>query len=163
MITGYDAVFAVAIKPGPQIAVFLDKLAKRWPDMIVQAKSDVGSTEFRRWADGTIAIPAIEGEVLIAKDPEMNDQWDEFGYEIPDLTEGPIYITYEPCRVREFTATVRNDPYKRNREHNFQFDPYDIIFAGRGLSLVTIVTTEFNEKFANLVYELFVSAASELE
>ena len=143
------------------MAAFLDKLVKRWPDLIVQSKSDGISTEFHRWADENIAIPEIEGELLIAKNPEMNDQWEEFGYEIPNSTEGPIYITYEPCRVRELTATVKNDPYKRNSEHNFQFDPYDIIFAGRGLNLVTIVTTESNEKFANLVYEIFISAISE--
>lgn len=46
MITGYDAVFAVAIEPGPRMAAFLDKLVKRWPDLIVQSKSDGISTEF---------------------------------------------------------------------------------------------------------------------
>lgn len=39
---------------------------------------------------------------MVARDAEMEQSWDEYGYKIPGSTEGPFSILYQPCPAQTF-------------------------------------------------------------
>ncbi len=145
-ITGTDTVILLSL-PRATITRFLDFWQKRWPELLVQLDDDKNE-DFVRWSDlggelrGKVLHPK-KGEVLVARDRQMSAAWDEYGYELDRLGEGPFTLMYRPLgQINQRRGHIRmqpeEDPYER--ESIEAFEPYTIFVAARNLSLVTAVT-----------------------
>ncbi|HEX5115506.1 MAG TPA: hypothetical protein VFW65_09960 [Pseudonocardiaceae bacterium] len=135
----------VIISPGsPVVALrrFLDGWGARWPDMRTAVDGVLGS-EFFRWHDVRPALPDGQGEILVARDAAMNDDWDEHGYRLLPEGEGPFYILYRraPTNLR---VLALQDPFGLD----YRFEPYERELVGGGLSLVTVVLPDADGEFS---------------
>ena len=147
MITGSDSVILTAVSPAPAIRRFLDRWLEAWPDM----RADLHGDGFAPWSQlRDLELPET-GEVLVAKDQAMQDAWDEHGYELPGVDEGPFTLMYQPCPATRFTVTVTSDPYAP--DSGFGFAPYPAQVLGAGLHLVTAVTPSTKKGFSDRVIE----------
>lgn len=125
----------------------MDFWQERWPGLLVQV-DDGESEDFVRWSDlgGHLrgkALHPTKGEVLVARDRRMLEEWDESGYELDRFGEGPFTLMYRPLgklnqRRGHMRMRPEEDPYER--ESVDAFEPYTIFVAARNLSLVTAVT-----------------------
>jgi hypothetical protein len=145
MITGSDSVILTAVPPAPAIRRFLDRWLEVWPDM----RADLHGDGFAPWSQlRELELPET-GEVLVAKNQAMQDAWDEHGYELPGVDEGPFTLMYQPCSATRFTVTVTSDPYAP--DSGFGFAPYPAQVLGAGLHLVTAVTPSTMKDFSDRV------------
>ncbi len=155
MISGADNVLVIAGPGGAPVVRFLDGWAQRWPAMHValdgpEVYADGG------WPDVRDQVAADAGEILVARDKEMDAAWEEHGYDIPGEPEGPFVIYYQPCSVRQFTAQVTADPYEQGTD--YIFNPYEVRVVGAGLSLVTLVTPDMEKDFSHQVIAAFIES-----
>lgn len=147
MITGSDSVILTAVPPAPAIRRFLDRWLEVWPDM----RADLHGDGFAPWSQlRDLELPGT-GEVLVAKDQAMQEAWDEHGYDLPGVDEGPFTLMYQPCPTIRFTVTVTSDPYAP--DSGFGFAPYPAQVLGAGLHLVTAVTPSTMKDFSDRVVE----------
>jgi hypothetical protein len=146
MITGVDTVFVVAGAVASNIGAFLDDLQTRWPNLRV-AIGDDGET-FRSWSLGSRGLPESAGQLLIARDEEMEAFWEDSGYELDSNDEGPLAIAYQAANWTDLKIKLMQDPYLRS---GFSFSPYDASLIGRNYYLVSIVTPPVESDFTQSV------------
>jgi hypothetical protein len=141
VVSGVDQVI---ISPASPVALrrFLDGWGARWPDMRTAVGGVLGS-EFFRWHDIRPALPDERGEILVARDAAMNDDWDEHGYRLGSRGEGPFYILYNrtPTNLRMLAL---QDPLSLG----YQFEPYEVELVGSGLFLITVVLPDADSDFS---------------
>ena len=147
MITGSDYVILTAVSPAPAIRRFLDRWLEVWPDL----RADLHGEGFAPWPELRDLDFPETGEVLVAKDQAMQEAWDEHGYDLPGVDEGPFTLMYQPCPAARFTVTVTSDPY--TPDSGFGFAPYPAQVIGAGLHLVTAVTPGTMKNFSDRVVE----------
>jgi hypothetical protein len=157
MISGADNVLVVAGHGGTAVVRFLDGWAQRWPGMRValdgpEVYADGG------WPDVRDQVAADRGEILVARDKDMDVAWEEHGYDIPGEPEGPFAVFYRPCPATQFTAQVTTDPYDRGGD--LIFNPYEVQVVGAGLSLVTLVTPDMEKGFSQQVIAAFIESCA---
>lgn len=139
VISGMDHVF-LAQGPVP-VAVerFLGAWLRRWPGLRCASGADGSDGTFSPWTPGLTGTSADAGSLLIARDQEMEANWDTFGYVLDERGEGPLALAYEPVNWQSLPMTPQKDPYGRA---GFRYEPYDIKVVGAGLHLVTVVTPD---------------------
>ncbi len=109
----------------------------------------VRDSEFFRWSDGRPDLPSHRGEILVARDPAMNEDWDAHGYRLGADGEGPFYILYRRAPNDSLPIRVLRDPFEN--DHSDGFEPYDAQLVGGGLSLVTVVLPDADSEFSQTV------------
>ncbi|MFJ8761892.1 hypothetical protein [Streptomyces cyaneofuscatus] len=92
---------------------------------------------FSPWVSRQVGTSADRNGLLIARDKEMEANWDASGYALDERGEGPLALYYEPAGWQSLTMVPRKDPYGRV---GFHYEPYDITVVGAGLYLFTLVT-----------------------
>ncbi|MEV0806663.1 hypothetical protein [Micromonospora sp. NPDC050200] len=108
---------------------------------------------FAEWSAGA-QMPARRGEVLLAKNRDMELRWERDGYFI-EGDEGPVAILYEPAASPSMTMLAIDDPYCRGG--SFLYEPYEVTLLGRGMSLVTLVTPQDSSLFETEVVAEFAA------
>lgn len=144
MITGVDTVLLAAGPAAPAVEDLLRHQTGRWPSMRV-AVDDVAGSEFVAWAGEAARLPAERAEILVARDEDMVDSWDRDGYRLTPDGDGPFQIIYERCPLSRLRVLALDDPYGRT---GFAFEPYEVLLAGTGLYLVTLVTPDADSEFS---------------
>jgi hypothetical protein len=137
---GYDTVFVTAAPVDVGVRVMLDDLHRHWPDMVV-AIGEAGT--FTTWAVAREAVPAGSGELLVARDGEMERRWDRDGWILMERGEGPFAVFYRPSPSPVVDIQFHDDPYARG----FDFEPYGATMITAGMSLVTVVTPDKDSPF----------------
>jgi hypothetical protein len=113
---------------------------------------------FDGWPQPGSQLPEDTGEVLVARDAQMESDWDEWGY-VPDVHgEGPIAIYYQPFARPTAEVMALQDPYDRGDE--FIFEPYKILLAAPGLWLLTLVSPEESPVFREALLGELMQAGS---
>ncbi|WP_067503466.1 hypothetical protein [Actinoplanes sp. TFC3] len=143
MITGQDTVVVLAGDPAAVVRRFLDAWSERWPGLRVAVGVD-DSAPFEPWAGGMVATG--REEILVARDEDMEVFWDEHGYALDATGEGPFAIYYSPYGPRSSKVLALEDPY--NHGDGFAYEPYEMLVAGRGMSLLTLVTPDEAKEFS---------------
>jgi hypothetical protein len=92
VITGHDTVFVAGGQVDRAIQAMLDDRYHRWPEMVA-AIGGVATDGFQPWPTVREALPAGEGEVLIARDTAMEQHWDDLGYSLIEDAEGPFAVS----------------------------------------------------------------------
>ncbi|GLW29210.1 hypothetical protein [Actinoplanes regularis] len=142
MITGYDSVVIARTPVGAGVRAMLDGVHTSWPDMLVA----IGEAEtFLPWLQTRRAIPAEAGELYVARDAAMEQEWDEVGYALMAGGEGPFAVLYQPSPQPTIAIRADENPYEHR---GFGFDPYAATLITTGLSLVTIVTPDEESPFS---------------
>lgn len=155
--TGYDSVFVSPGQAGAPITQFLDTLSSRWPHLLVSVEGWTGD-EFTRWRSrGHLNLPAEKGVVLVARDREMVESWDDTGYDPSPDGEGPCSIWYQRSPCRSVRISLIDDPYDRGE---FAFEPYEADLVGSHLSLVTVVTPDRDSPFSTTLIDSMAAALS---
>jgi hypothetical protein len=144
MITGDDSVFLSSGRASLAVENFLMDLLKQWPDMRVSIEDD-GDEAFRIWASEAVDLPLTAGLVLVARDKEMVDGWDDRGYSLDSHDEGPLSIEYRPAGWNSLKVQVLEDPLSRS---SFAFDPYEAVLTGSHYSVVSMVTPSRDSDFS---------------
>jgi len=148
MITGYDTVFITGVRVDDAIRAMLDDLHRRWPAMVV-ALTGTSHEGFAAW-DSARQMPVGTGDVLVARDPQMERRWDDVGYRLMEGDEGPFAVLYEPVVPPLVEIQFNEDPYGRG---DFTFDPYSATMVAAGLSLVTVVTPDADSPFSRRILD----------
>ena len=161
MITGYDSVFIARTPVGAAVRAMLDGLHDRWPDMLVALgqgeSSEMGP--FLPWLRTRDAVPSDAGELYVARDAVMEQQWDAVGYSLVDGAEGPFAVLYQPTPRSAIAIRVDDEPYERD---GFRFEPYPATLITAGLTLITMVTPGEESLFSrDLLASLGQSLAEE--
>ncbi|GAA2904544.1 hypothetical protein Acy02nite_60300 [Actinoplanes cyaneus] len=154
MISGHDLVLVVAGDAGPVVRGFLDGWAARWPQMRVAAGAEAVNG-FGSWPERAAQVPAGTGEVLVARDTAMESGWDDRGYAPDRRGEGPFALYYRPLTRLTTEVMAHQDPYERT---GFRFDPYPMVLAGPGMSLLTLVAPEPDGDFTKALLAALVSS-----
>jgi hypothetical protein len=141
---GYDTVFVTAAPVDVGIQVMLDDLRRQWPDMVV-AIGETGT--FTTWAVARAAVPAGTGQVLVARDEQMEQRWDRDGWILVDRDEGPFAVLYQPSPSPQVEVQFNDDPYDRGAN----FEPYSATMVMAGMSLVTVITPDRDSPFTRQV------------
>ena len=151
----------VIISPGDPaegLRSFLETWHDRWPDMRT-AVDGVLASEFFRWSQVRPELPSGSGEVLVARDPGMSEDWDEHGYRLGFDGEGPFHLLYRPAPRQSLRMLALQDPYEQPGE----FDPYEVRLAGTRLSLVTVVLPDGDGTFADEVLDAVVQGLNQAD
>ncbi|SCG69547.1 hypothetical protein GA0070613_4627 [Micromonospora inositola] len=149
MITGHDTVFVTGAPVDAGIRTMLDVLHCRWPNMLV-AVSGVADDVFLPWQTSRNDVPAGTGEVLVARDAQMEQRWDEVGYSLMEHDEGPFALLYQPSGRTTVQIQVDEDPYGPS---GFRFEPHSATLITAGLSLVTVVTPDAESPFSRRILD----------
>ncbi|MGC5021265.1 hypothetical protein [Micromonospora sp. DT47] len=144
MITGHDTVLLSGGRVDVGIRAMLDGLHGRWPNMVVSV-SGVANETFLPWPRSRGDVPAGTGEVLVARDTQMEQRWDDVGYSLLEHDEGPFAVLYQPSGRSAVEIKLDEDPYDRP---GFRFGPYPATLVAAGLSLVTLVTPDIESPFS---------------
>ncbi len=137
MITGMDHVVLAQGPASATVERFLGSWLSRWPDLRCASAEDDSDGMFSPWVSRQIGTSADRNGLLIARDEEMEANWDASGYALDERGEGPLALYYEPAGWQSLTMVPRKDPYGRV---GFHYEPYDITVVGAGLYLFTLVT-----------------------
>jgi hypothetical protein len=78
MITGDDFVMVVAVDPMVLVRDFLQEWSSRWPNMCV-APGENPDAGFESWPQAASRVSVGEGDVLVARDRQMESEWSEKG------------------------------------------------------------------------------------
>ncbi|WP_305784403.1 hypothetical protein [Symbioplanes lichenis] len=153
MVTGYDSVIIARSPAGPGIRAMLDALHTRWPAMLVgrSTAEETGIDPFLPWprARGDVAPEA--GELYVARDATMEQDWDDYGYDLRPDGEGPFAVLYRPLPHPATTISLTEDPASRP-------DPYDAVLITAGLSLITVVTPDETSPFSRDIHDRLTRA-----
>jgi hypothetical protein len=161
MITGEDSVVVVAAADLSEVVDrMLTLLAVRWPSAVVSVNDGERQHDFGAWGEWVGRLPRIRGDVMVARDPEMQSMWETEGYFIDAAGEGPLTIYYEPCKAEFLAATFRAEPYIR--EAGYGFDPFDGLILGTGCSVLTLVSPEDSGQLRDDVLDLLRSTVADL-
>lgn len=96
MITGHDPVFVAGGRVKFGVWRMLQRQHERWPQMQVAVQRHQGDA-FVPWPVPRAAMPLRAGYVLVARDQDMLDRWDDEGYTLMDGVEGPFQVVYDPA------------------------------------------------------------------
>jgi hypothetical protein len=154
VISGVDQVIVSPADPASGLRQFLNGWSERWPDMRTAVDGVLGS-EFFRWRDIRPDLPHKRGEILVARDLRMNEDWDEYGYRLGVDGQGPFYILYRQAPAGSLPMQALRDPFENDLSDGFE--PYEVQLVGSGLSLITIVLPDADSEFSRSV----MSAVSE--
>jgi hypothetical protein len=144
MITGDDTVILVSGDPAVAVERFLVDLHGRWPRMQIALEAgELGS--FREWASAPVSMPRTAAVILIARDEQMVSGWDDYGYAIDPMGEGPLMVSYQPTNWNSLKVQVIEDPFSRE---GFQFLPYEAIIVGAEYYVLTLTTPPLDSQFA---------------
>ncbi|WP_018251438.1 hypothetical protein [Salinispora mooreana] len=161
MITGEDTVVVVGLADlASTVGRMLDALGKRWPAMLVSINDGERQHEFSQWRSGTVTLPGLRGDVMVARDSALSDAWEEHGYFTDPKGQGPLTIYYEPCERGLIKTVMREEPYQRDSQYGFS--PFDALLLGDGCSVLTIVTPDGAPDFRDDVLDLLRQAVTEI-
>lgn len=118
---------------------FLGSWFRRWPELRCASGEDDSDGVFSPWAPGLVGASADTGSLLIARDEEMEANWDRSGYVLDERGEGPLALYYVPAGWQSLPMVPQKDPYGHV---GFRYEPYDITVVGAGLYLFTLVTPD---------------------
>ncbi|MEV4133042.1 hypothetical protein AB0J72_12850 [Dactylosporangium sp. NPDC049742] len=145
MVTGHDSVFVVGGRVEMGVWAMLQRLHGRWPGMLVAVEGH-REDAFVPWPVPREVMPFRAGYLLVARDKDMLDRWDDEGYSLMDGAEGPFQVVYEPASVPAVPVELHGDPYGRGG--GYRFDPYRATLVTAGLFLVTLVTPDVDSAFS---------------
>lgn len=147
MISGYDGVLVGRSPAGPGVRAMLDEMHTRWPGMLVgrSAATTAGIGPFLPWLQVRDQVPAEAGELYVARDAGMEQDWDESGYDLRDDGEGPFAVLYQPSPRSTTAIRFEQQPYS---DQGLGFDPYEAVLVTAGLSLITLVTPDEESLFS---------------
>lgn len=149
MISGFDTVFVARGPVTQPVSRLLDKWLTRWPALRTSVEGRAGD-EFCPWNPKALTLSADRVHILVARDREMEVEWDNRGYALDSLGEGPFSIAYEPCGWKTLGARLLEDPYSRE---GFGFVPYEATVVGAGLYMVSVVTPDAESAFSKDVLD----------
>jgi hypothetical protein len=157
MVTGDDSVLLVGGDVVCGIIKFLDGMKSRWPEMRVSIEGD-GDGSFHPWSADLVRLPSGSGVILIARDSQMEAWWDDHGYSLDSVGEGPLSVWYRPAEWRSLRIDLLEDPMSRAVS---KFIPYEGILVGANYYVVSIVTPSLQSSFsAAIIDDLVGSLAS---
>lgn len=148
----------VVLAQGPASAMverFLGSWLSRWPKLRCASGEDDSDGVFSPWVPGRAGTSTDRSGLLIARDEEMEANWDLSGYALDERGEGPLALSYKPAGWQSLPMVPRKDPYGR---FDFRYEPYDITVVGAGLYLLTLVTPDDSD-FTRTALDTLLRAA----
>jgi len=145
MVTGHDSMFVAGGRVELGVWALLQRQHARWPGLLV-AVEGYREDAFVPWPVPPEVMPRRKGYVLVARDKDMLERWDDEGYSLMDGAEGPFQVVYEPASVPAVPVEMRWDPYDRGE--GYGFSPYEATLVTAGLFLVTLVTPDVDSAFS---------------
>lgn len=134
------------------IPSFLTGISGQWTDVRVWVEGVSAGEIFRPWSSDPIDIPDESALILIARDEQMVAQWDDRGYALDHLGEGPLQIEYEPASWNSLQVQVLQDPLQVS---GASFQRYEAVLVGPGYYVLSVVTPPAESEFSkNIIAKL---------
>ncbi|GAA3738290.1 hypothetical protein GCM10022225_21560 [Plantactinospora mayteni] len=126
-ITGYDSVLLAPSFEAQMLRTFIDRLAQRWPALLVTVETGGESETQLRWTlRRERSLPATEGWLYLLRDAEMDAYSDDHAYDPMPDGDGPLSVIYRPDRSSggtQLTLVSPDDP----AGHPFSGWAYDLL------------------------------------
>jgi hypothetical protein len=155
-----DRVIVSSGDPAAGLRVFLESWHQRWPDMRT-AVDGILASEFFRWCDVRPELPSKTGEVLVARDPGMDEDWGNHGCRLGVDGEGPFHLLYRPAPRQSLRMLALQDLYQHG--HPVRFDPYEVQLVGTRISLITVVLPDDEGTFGDEVLDAVVRGLNQAD
>ncbi|MFE1592255.1 hypothetical protein [Nocardia sp. NPDC058705] len=126
----------------------IDRWATDWPELLVSTDAVDGWVDYVPWVEGRHHFGDHSGSILVALTPEIVELWDEYGYDVPDDSVGPIAVFINKCTADSFDVNLETDPLGRPQPPWFDPFPVEVIGAGRQY-MVYCHAGQFDEVLTN--------------